>query len=67
MSIIRDEEMFGLAMIALLHQWGIKRCNVKDCNQEPTTIVTGVSDCPLGLCEIHYNEFKETGKISVDA
>ena len=56
MNIIRDEEMFGLAMMALLHQWGINHCKIRDCNKGPTTIITGLTPHPFGLCEKHYNE-----------
>jgi hypothetical protein len=64
MNIIRDEEMFGLMMIPLFNQWGINRCSVKGCTQKPTTIITGVIEQPFGLCENHYNEFKEAGQMS---
>lgn len=64
MNIIRDEDMFGLMMIALLHQCGINRCNMKDCIRDPTTIITGVVNRPIRLCKDHYNEFKEAGKMS---
>lgn len=58
MKIIRDEEYGGLMMIPLLCQWGIKRCNVKDCREKPTTIVQGIApDIPLcGFCEAHFQE-----------
>jgi len=64
MEIIRDEEMNGLMMIPLLQQWGVNRCNVRDCIKKPTTIITGATEQPFGLCENHYNECKETGKIA---
>jgi len=63
MEIIRDEECNGLMMIPLLTQWDVNRCNVKNCIEKPTTIIIGALDRPLGLCEHHYNESKEKGKI----
>ena len=63
MKIIRDEEFHGIMMIPLFVDWGIKRCNVKDCINEPSTIITsltpGVPVC--GLCETCYQGFKERG------
>jgi hypothetical protein len=65
MNIIRDEEFSGTAMLPLLIQWGIKRCNVKDCTHDPSTIIAGVPDVPvLGMCEDHYQQAKEKGKFS---
>jgi hypothetical protein len=65
MNIIRDDDMMGLMMIPLLQQWNIKRCNVKDCKDKPTTIITNIPQVPIfGLCEKHYKECKENGKIS---
>lgn len=63
MNIIRDEDFKGLMMIPLLIQWNVDRCNVKDCKENPTTIITGVIKCSFGLCEKHYNKFKEKGKL----
>ena len=56
MKIIRDEECFGLGMIPLLVEWNIKRCNYKDCANEPNTIITSArDDIPIfGLCEQHF-------------
>jgi len=63
MKVIRDEETFGLFMIPLFHDWGIRRCNVKGCKAKPTTIITQLSpDAPAsGWCEEHYQEFKTSG------
>jgi len=63
MEIIRDEEMGGLMMIPLFHQWGVTRCNVRDCKEKQTTIITGATEQPFGLCEKHYNECKQSGKL----
>lgn len=38
MKIIRDEEMGGIMMIPLFQQWGVNRCNIKDCTEKHTTI-----------------------------
>jgi len=58
MNIVRDEEMFGLAMIPLFCDWHIKRCNVENCEQVPTTIITQLAPelPPIGLCEEHFQD-----------
>jgi hypothetical protein len=68
MKIIRDEVMTGILMIPLFQQYGIKRCNVKDCKEKPSTIVTECVDSAgyrldFALCEVHYQECKQSGKI----
>jgi hypothetical protein len=64
MNIIRDNEMGGLMMIPLFTQWRIERCNVKDCHEKPTTLITGVIEAKIALCEKHYNESKAAGKLA---
>ncbi|MCY7291366.1 MAG: hypothetical protein LH615_04205 [Ferruginibacter sp.] len=64
MEIIRDEQANGLMMIPLYSQFGITRCNVRDCKENKTTIITGATEQPFGLCENHYNECKTSGKIN---
>jgi hypothetical protein len=56
MNIIRDEDSFGLFMLPLFIDWGIKRCNEKGCKDKPTTIIAGMGDgIPVfGLCEEHF-------------
>jgi len=56
MKIIRDEEGFGLFMIPLFHEWGIRRCNQQGCTSKPTTIIANMGeDIPVfGLCEEHF-------------
>lgn len=54
MKIIRDEEYDGIMMIPLFVDWGVKRCNVEHCTQQPTTIVAGLADNVIGMCEEHY-------------
>lgn len=63
MNIIRDKEMGGLAMIPLLVDWKVKRCNVKDCKNKPNTIITATSDeVPVyGLCEEHFQQANVPG------
>lgn len=63
MKIVRDERLFGLAMIPLLVDWGIRRCNVKGCRARPNTIVQGLApDVPLcGFCEEHFQEANVPG------
>lgn len=64
MKVIRDEQLNGILMIPLFTQWGINRCNVKDCKEKHTTIIEGAINQPFGLCEKHYSECKEAGKIN---
>jgi hypothetical protein len=63
MKIIRDEEGFGLFMIPLFFDWGIRRCNVKSCTEKPTTIIAGTSEevPAYGLCEKHFQEGNQPG------
>lgn len=65
MNVIRDEDFGGLMMFPLLQQWGINRCNVKNCNNKPTTIIAGLTkELPkIGMCEKHYLESKKAKKI----
>jgi len=64
MKVIRDEELFGLAMIPLFTQWGIRRCNVSGCTNKPTTIITEIPGVePFGLCEDHHGESKAKGEL----
>jgi hypothetical protein len=68
MNIIRDESQTGMttpciSMIPLLVQWGIKRCNIENCKNSPTTIVAGIKGVPVfGLCESHFSEFTKEDK-----
>ena len=66
MKIIRDEEMAGIMMIPLIIDWGIKRCNVKDCKENPNTIIVGDkgefgNHKRVGLCEKHYQQGNKKG------
>ena len=63
MEIIRDEEMGGIMMIPLFHRYGITRCNIRDCKEKHTTIITGATEQPFGMCEKHYQESKAKGKL----
>ena len=64
MKVIRDEDGFGLFMIPLFHDWKIRRCNVKDCKEKPTTIISQLAEgAPVsGWCEKHYQDFKTSGE-----
>ena len=66
MNIIRDEELGGLMMIPLLQQWNVKRCNIKDCTEKPTTIITGTEAGIFGMCEKHFLEGKEKGEMKLE-
>ena len=74
MKIIRDNQLFGLGMIPLLVDWGIKRCNEGGCKNKPNTIVvlpegespTG-SPLHFGLCEEHYQWAAATeGEVGIE-
>ena len=56
MRVIRDNELFGLMMIPLFVDWGIKRCNIQGCRNKPNTLITETNDeVPVyGLCEEHF-------------
>lgn len=63
MQIIRDEETCGLFTVALMVDWGIRRCNYKACREKPNTIVAmqdGVTHV-FGLCEEHYQSCNVPG------
>ena len=66
MKIIRDEETFGLCMIPLFFDWGVRRCNVEGCTEKPTTIITQLAEAApvTGWCEKHYQDFKTSGKFA---
>ena len=64
MKIIRDEEMGGIMMIPLFHQWGVNRCNIKGCTEKHTTICVH-EQATFGLCEKHYLEGKENGTMKL--
>jgi hypothetical protein len=66
MEVIRDEEMHGLMMIPLFTQYGIHRCNVRECTEKPTSIILNIrEDCPIfALCETHFQECHTTNKIN---
>ena len=58
MKIIRDDKMYGLAMIPLFVDYGIRRCNVDGCTDRPSTIILWLApDIPrAGFCEEHYGQ-----------
>ncbi len=59
MKVIRDDELLGFGMIPLFVDWNVRRCNMKDCTNRPSTILTDVHPevSLAGLCEPHYQEF----------
>ncbi len=63
MTVIRDEDLGGVMMIPLWHQYNLHRCNVRDCTNKQTTIVAGLLDRPFALCEQHYTTAKTNGTI----
>jgi hypothetical protein len=64
MEIIRDEELGGIMMIPLFQQYGINRCNIKDCKEKETTICIH-EQANFGLCEKHYQEGKDAGTMKL--
>lgn len=68
MTVIRDEQFFGMMMIPFFNQYQIHRCNVSECHEKPTTVITDCVDndgdkLNFALCEKHYQESKEKGRI----
>ena len=68
MKIIRDNDLGGLAMIPLLVDWDVKRCNVDQCLDKPSTIVRQLaSGIPLaGFCETHFQQANAEGGAKFD-
>jgi len=68
MTIIRDDKLGGLAMIPLLIDWHVRRCNVKGCISPPSTIVAQLApDLPLaGFCEAHFQQANQLGGTTFD-
>ena len=68
MKIIRDEEFGGVMMIPLFCDWKINRCNMRDCVNKPTTIITGAHEKvpAFGLCENHYQQGIKEGTMKMD-
>lgn len=64
MQIIRDEVFSGIMMIPLFTQYGINRCNIKDCKEKHTTIVVH-EKAIFGMCEKHFLEGKEKGEMTL--
>lgn len=64
MQVIRDEEMGGLLMIPLFQQYGLNKCNVKDCKDKHTTIIIGLASVTFAMCENHYQQAKTDKKIN---
>ncbi len=65
MKIIRDENQNGMntpciSIIPLLVGWGIKRCNIVNCKNNPTTIISGTEAPVFGMCENHFQEAANT-------
>lgn len=65
MKIIRSESQDGMntpdiAMIPLFVSWGIRRCNLKGCKRNPTTIVANTQAPAFGMCEDHFQEASNT-------
>ena len=68
MNIIRDEEFAGIMMIPLLSQWGVSRCNFRNCHSNPNTIITGAHEKAriFGLCEEHFQLGNKPGGAHMD-
>jgi len=62
MKIIRDPELGIVTMLPLFMSWKIRRCNVKDCREKPTTIISEPDKKLLfGLCEEHFQQGNKPG------
>ena len=63
MKIIRDNQLGGIAMIPLLYDWRIRRCNQQGCTNIPNTIIANAGDgIPVfGLCEDHFQQGNKEG------
>ena len=58
MKIIRDkEDKAGIFIIPLLKQYGVSRCNFKNCHNKPNTIAV-TNNINLGFCETHFKELE---------
>ena len=66
MYVIRNEEANGIGMIPLLIAWKIARCNIKDCKNKPNTIIANTSAPVFGMCEEHYQEAVQAGKVKLE-
>lgn len=66
MEIIRDEEMHGIFMIPLFHQYGVHYCHVEGCQNKATTLLidNGTAIPVIGICEGHFSQAKQDGKFS---
>lgn len=70
MKVIREDNQDGMDtpsifMVPLLVSWGIQRCNVKDCANNPTTIIAETEAPVFGMCEQHYQEAIKKGKLTL--
>ena len=69
MRIIREDGIdFGAR--ALCIEWGLTRCNQKECRNPPNTIIQGASPQAslFALCEQHYQQGNVPGgtKLSLE-
>ncbi len=65
MEIIRDEDLGGIMMIPIFHQYQITRCNIKDCQEKPTTVCVH-EQATFGLCENHYQDGVSKGTMKLE-
>lgn len=64
MQIIRDEGG-GVSATLLCISWNLKRCNIKDCTEQPTTIITETVAPVFALCENHYKDCIEKKNVTL--
>ncbi|KKN85804.1 hypothetical protein LCGC14_0276110 [marine sediment metagenome] len=67
MRIIRDDDDSSFEMLAVLIDWGIRRCNVKGCTTVPNTIIVSApgAQATIGLCEEHFQKANQpTGPVT---
>ena len=70
MKIIRADDGNMIEILPLLCQWGVNRCNVVGCTEQPNTIIRDLApSVPLaGFCEGHYQAANVPGgtKLSLE-
>lgn len=68
MRVIRDKEepRPSIHMILMMLDWGIRRCNVKGCTNEPNTVIAGLAVGIVGLCEEHFQQGNVPGGSQFD-
>jgi len=72
MKVIHDNELGGIAMIPLIHDWGIpKTCQIRGCNERTNAIICFTADesptsnpLHIGICEKHHQKSRKENRFS---